>query len=143
MDGLGRAAGSPVVIRLAGKDYKMSPLTLRDFGTIEQHLLTKRPNILKEVAAACSDLPEDIAKQLMDRAYEDAKKGNTIPAAEVAEWVDSFDGMCFSIWLSLSKEHKDITQDEVMQLLSIMGPEELEQMKNMRDVASGVDELGN
>ena len=103
MDGLGRASGAPVVIQLGGSDYMMSALTLRDFGTIEQHLLTKRPNMLATVAEAVKDMPPEMAKMLMDKAYDDMKKGNTIPATEVAEWVDTFEGMVFSVWLALKK----------------------------------------
>ena len=143
MDGLGRAGASPVVIRLGGKDYLMHPLTLRDFGTVEQHLLSQRPNILKEVAEASAGLPPEQAKMLLDRAYEDMKKGNTIPATEVAECVDTFEGMVFTVWLSLQKEQKDITLDEVMELLSSMSEEEMENLKNQRDVASGLDAAGN
>ena len=143
MDGLGRAAGSPVVVRLGGRDYKMAALTLRDFGTIEQHLLARRPNILKVVAESCADLPPETAKVMMEKAYDDMKKGNTIPATEIAEWVDTFEGMVFSIWLSLQKEHAELSLDDVMTLMSAMSEEEVEGLKGLRDIASGLDEVGN
>ena len=143
MDGMGRAAGSPVVMKLGGKDYKMSALTLRDFGTIEQHLLRKRPNVLKVVGEAVKDLPAEHAKLLLDKAYEDMKRGNTIPATEVAEWVDTFEGMVFSVWLAISKNHPELALDDVMDIMSSMTEEEMEELKELRDVASGLDESGN
>jgi len=84
-----------------------------------------------------------MAKVMMEKAYDDMKKGNTIPATEIEEWVDTFEGMDFSIWLSLQKEHSELSLDDVMALMSAMSEDEVEGLKNLRDIASGLDEVGN
>ena len=121
----------------------LKPLTLRDFGTIEQHLLSKRPNVLKQVAEAAKDLPDSMAKALIDRAYDDMKAGNTVSSQEVAAYMDTFDGIAFTIWISLRKDDDTVTLDEVTESLHAMNEADVSSIAADRDFVSGLDERGN
>jgi hypothetical protein len=143
MDGLGRTSGAGKTITIGGKDFFLEPLTLRDFGVVEQHLLSKRPNPLKIVGEAAKDMPPEIAEQMFKAAYEDAKKGANVTTAEVTHFLDSFDGMSYTMYLMLRKKQPDLTQDDVYELLSQCTPEDIAQLQDDRDLVSGIDEAGN
>ena len=62
-NGINRAAAAPTSVELNGKTYLMEPLTLRDFGIIENEYMKGRPNPLQKVAEAKDILPpEDYEK---------------------------------------------------------------------------------
>lgn len=147
MDGLGRAVGAGVTLKFGEREIILEPLTLRDFGLIEQHLLSQRRSPLDLVKDVVRDLPPELAKSLLEQAYEDAKKGNTISPQEIAEWIDTFDGMAYSLWLSLEKRYPGEYQltdvHDVMQQMMESDESVMERLKALRDQASGLDERGN
>ena len=143
MDGLGRASGAGKLITIQGKDYILSPLTIRHFGMVEQQILSNRPNPLKMVAEAAADLPEELAAEMMKQAYNDAKKSNTVSANEVTEWLETFEGMCYAFFLMLKKEQPEMTHEEVYDLMSDMTPQEMAQLQEDQSQVSGLDEAGN
>lgn len=144
MDGVARPSGAGVTITFGGETLILEALTLKDFGLIENHLLSQRQNPLLVVRDVIGDLPPEMADKLLDKAYRDAKKMNEVAAEEVAEWIDTFNGMAFSLWLSLEKRYAGrFTLDNVLEIMEAISEEELEDLKNLRDQAAGLDELGN
>lgn len=142
-NGVNRAAGSPTTVTLDGKTYIMEPLTLKDFGVIENEYLKRRPNPLKAVAEAKGVLsPEDYDK-LLTQAYRDAVNVAKASPQEISEWLDTREGVVFSIWLSLRKNHPELTKEQAEQAIQEMGEQQLKGLAESRDVASGIDELGN
>lgn len=144
MDGLGRPAGAGLTIEFNGETLILSPLTLKDFGLIEQHLLSKRTNPLEMVKQHLADMPIEVATALAKEAYNDARKMNVVPADEVGEWIDSFEGLVYCFWLMIRKEHGDkYSLEQITEVMDAMSEQDLIRMKEMRDKASGTDELGN
>ena len=142
-NGVNRAAGSPTTVTLDGKTYMMEPLTLKDFGVIENEYLKRRPNPLKAVAAAKDVLSEDDYDKLLTQAYKDAVNVAKATPQEISEWLDTRDGVVFSIWLSLRKNHPELTKEQAEEAIQEMGEQQLTGLAESRDVASGIDELGN
>ena len=144
MDGVARAAGSGVSIEFNGRTLILAPLSLKDFGLIENHLLSQQLNPLDLVKVVVKDLPPELAAGLLRDAYKDAKQMNMISAAAVAEWIDTFDGMAYTMWVCLNKTYpNEFELADVVQIMQELTEDELERMKNLRDQASGIDELGN
>lgn len=144
MEGLGRAAGSGVPIRLRGETVILPPLNLKDMGVIEQHLLKTRPNPLKAAVEVIKDLPHDLARELLFKAHDDARRGNSVTAQEVALYLDTLSGLGFSLWTALKKEYGEkYSLDDVYDAVESLGTEDVQDLKDARDQASGVDELGN
>lgn len=142
-NGLNRAAAAPTSVELNGKTYLMEPLTLRDFGTIENEYLKGKPNPLQMVAEAKGILPEEDYEKLLTQAYKDATAVNKAHPQEIAEWLDTREGVIFSCWLSLKKGYPELTKEDAENAINQLGEKEMERLANDRDIASGVDELGN
>ena len=142
-NGLNRAAGSPVSIEIGGQTYIMEPLTLRDFGTLEAEYLKNKPNPLKQVAEAKEFLNDEDFQVLLTQAYRDAMEVNKATSEEIAQWLDTPAGISFSAWISMRKNHPELSREEVDDLLGTLNQQQLEHIAEQRDVASGTDELGN
>ncbi len=144
MEGLGRAAGSGVPITLRGETVILPPLNLKDMGVIEQHLLKTRPNPLKAVMEVVNELPHDLARELLFKAYDDVRRGSSVTTEDVALYLDTLSGLAFSLWVALKKEYGDKYKlDDVYDAVESLGTEDVQDLKDARDQASGVDELGN
>lgn len=143
-DGLARAAGGGVPIFFDGQTILLQPLTLKDFAAVEQYLLSKRQNPLDMVKSKLAGLDIETQKYLLELAYEDAKRQTTISASEAGEFIDSVDGLAFTLWLVLERSHQGRwTLERVNEIVKSMTPTEIQEMLRLRDQASGLDDLGN
>ena len=143
MDGLARMAGAPVFVEIDGRQYELSPLQIKDFGAIEHHLLSKRVNPVEQVIPLLSGLTPDQQKVLLQEAYRELRATNKVPASEVAKWMDSMDGVGFTIWLCLRKKHPEMTLERIEAWVQREGDRALAELVARRDQASGTDLLGN
>lgn len=151
MNGMARASGAPVPIKFAGKSLLLDPLTIKDLGTIEQLMLDKLPDPLELVMPAIDKLKKqghnDLAEKLIERAYNDAMKANKIPDKEVAAFIDTIEGMAYTFWICFGKRYGTEYSLEYilehMQNLAEDNMELLKKLKDQRDQASTLDELGN
>lgn len=109
MDGLGRAIGAPGTWRAwSGEMYLVSPLTLGDLGTVENHLLAQRQHPLEIIESELHKLPDDAHRTfLIDRAKSDLRKKKFIvTVSELMEWIETWEGTQFTAWLCLRQHHE-------------------------------------
>lgn len=140
MDGLARVSGAPTYLDIDGVRYEISPLAVRDFGAIEQRLLQVRKQRFLDSLEGLSD--ED-RRFLLEKWYSDLKTGNSISPSEVSRWIDSVEGTAFSVWLCIRKGHPDVSLKTVEDYLEREGDKALAKLQQLRDQATGTDELGN
>lgn len=172
MDGLARVAGSGIPIDFDGETLFLDPPSLRDYGALEQHLLTKRPNVIveatianrqlakmaREEAAAVPDGPDaqairmqivtearEQADAIMNKAMAQVAKVNKISPQEVADFGDCPEGFAFLLWLKLSNRYpnRNFTLKHVTEVCEKMADEDFARMLALRDQAAGTDILGN
>ena len=143
-EGLGRAAGSPVAFKFAGETRLFARLSITDIGAIEEHLKTIMPDPLELAVKAASGLPESIAKDLVRRAYDDAKKGKQIGDEEISDFVGTIKGICFCAFLSLNKANPGrYSLEEVEALAGNCTEEELANLKKIIERTMDEDPEGN
>jgi hypothetical protein len=95
MTTLSQATAAPAPLQLAGRTFLLSPLTLRDYGTIEQAMLADR----------------NAAEYLAD----EIDVAPPITAAEMAAWMYG-PGLHYTLWLTLRREHAGIPLEECREL---------------------------
>lgn len=148
MDGLAHAGGAGIEINRAnGERHFLAPMTLAEFATVEMHLLDKRRNPIDAVLPELGKLPPDMARYLLDRAYEDLKKDKgavRVSRKEVAEWLDSPEGLIYTVQMLISKGNQQhglpaVTRDQVLAIIDEVGQQE---MLRKRDLASGTGVVG-
>jgi len=143
MDGLSRAAGAPVDFKLGDQTYLMSPLEIEDIGLIENRIIKDRPNPLAVVGEARDSLPEEVFRELIQQAYQDARSANRATQQEFDEFLASHEGQIFALWLCLRHNHQELTLEFVQSEINKKSREEFAAMQKTMAVGMGTDPLGN
>lgn len=109
-------------VRLAdGREYVFSPLTI---GDLEEFARYARYSHLRDVEEQTRGIPEAIRKYLVDRAYERCAQ---MVGDEIRSVMKSLEGARYMFWLSLRKEHPEVTLANVGSLIS---PQSLEAIRS-------------
>lgn len=145
MAGLALPMGSEGTIKWQGETYRLAPLALKDFGTIQIELLKrKRERKLNTVVSLCSKIPDHLFMEMLDKVRNECD-GLTINDHEVSRWMDGDrEGICFTLWLSLEKNYPGkFKLDEMMAVMcDQISEEELLKLVATRDQVNGLDEAG-
>ena len=143
-EGLARVTSAGVPIEFDGETVLLPPLSLQDYGVIEQHILSKRPNPLKAVKEVLEGLDVEVQKHLLELAYQDMKSGSTATAAELVRFTNSTDGISMVLWLGFRKTQPGRwTLDQIQEIIGKLDASEVQKYIEASGQASGTDELGN
>lgn len=108
---------------MAGEFVLLYPLRVRDFGSIETYLLSKRLEILDHVS---------------DRKR--LKSVNHVTAEEIEDWLYTIEGHCFSLWLMLRGTK---TLPQVEKFIEGSSSDDLMSLARLRSFLSGTDLLAS
>jgi hypothetical protein len=100
--GLARMTAAPVKGTLNGKPVELCPLTLGDWGKIEQHM---RQQIMSAAASACIGIPPDRARIVMREAHKEAASTSIASEDAKAGLFASMGTMLIIVQLSMSKHN--------------------------------------
>ena len=125
MDGLHELTAAEATLTIAGRDYRMSPLRLRDWGEIERRILDTRPDPLDLVLSKLDGLPLEQQRELLSLAYDDARQGRRLTANELRQWLATPEGQVVQFWLSLRQHQPALTLEDAERLLLLAGSETL------------------
>ena len=117
MDGLHEMTAAESVWSIGGKEYRLAPLRLRDYGEMERRILAGRPDPLEVARSKLEGLAEPLQKHLLSAAYDDARRGGRVSIGELSEWMDTVEGRVYQFWLAARRNHPEVTLDEADALL--------------------------
>jgi hypothetical protein len=144
MDGVSRAVGSAVPIEINGRMLKLHPITVDDLGVVEQHILKKRGSHVQEAVKNCEGVPPEIQRMMLSEALQlDSRLKNHITSEESQLFIDSREGVKFTIWLMLNKQGQNVPFEEVSDWINNLENDALQSVMQVRDQVSAIDELGN
>jgi hypothetical protein len=98
---------------------------------------------LEKLAAMNTKASRRLAKVLQEKAYADLRKSKTtnkMTVEEVQAYLDSVDGLLFTMRICLARFTPGITDAETLRIFNWLGEEEV---KRTRDLTQGIDALGN
>ena len=142
MEGVSRAVGSGVPIRMGGKMLVLPPMTLADIGCIENYLLLQRRD-LKRVALAKvrPDDDKEVVDKIVAVANELSKnEQHYIRTSDIAAFLGTPMGLALSMWLPLQRAGYELSLEEVLRHITSQSKEGLATLITARDLASGVHE---
>jgi len=105
---------TPIDIEINGQMYKLSPLTFKDMGELQQWAYDRyQTRLYDQAARITSHVVRDtvISEAVQVRSMEEKER---IHDSEIA----SVDGTIFMLWLMLKKVHKAITIGQVTDMCS-------------------------
>lgn len=104
---LDHAIAAPAVATIAGREVKLSPLTLESYGIVVRHLKSLAYDPLPAARQIAASLPLAEAEATIRDAIAERRRsldGITIDDAIAFLFSGSFDGLSFAIWLSVPGE---------------------------------------
>jgi hypothetical protein len=133
------AIAADKLITIGGREYKLAPLTLADYGLVVRHMREIAHDPRPAARRLAATLPENEAKEVLREAVEDYKRNVVDLNAEHAiDWLffrGGVEGNAFGIWLSMQKHHAADcpTRNELYKLLMRMSqrPAEREQLQSL------------
>lgn len=126
MNDLSAHVAAPQPITLGGKAFLLSPLTIRDFKELEGYL---RMLPIQEIKPQLDGLTPDERKHLLDLAYERVRKIR-IGTADFDEASQTFNGICYMLWLCVRRRHPELTMDATADLIGQADFEQISQQVN-------------
>ena len=119
-DKLEDIAKSDIPFEIKGEKYFLSVLTIRDLADFRQYIKGEK---IKLIQISIKDSEERI--QLIQQVIN-SSVDQTLEMA-------TMDGLCFLLWKSLSKRHKDLTLQKVDSMIDL---------DNINEVSAVLNQLG-
>jgi hypothetical protein len=143
-DNLSRPVGAGGVIELNGEKLIIPAFTLRDLGTVENHLLqVRRRSIIKLAEDAYADSPPDVRKEMRQQAWQEANKLTAIGPDECLKWMDTLEGVAFTTGLLVQKGHPGkFTYEQVKSFVYGLAESGAEELADTLKQVAGVDPAG-
>jgi len=140
VDGLNALTAAPWRETIDGVDYWMEPLTLGDWGIIEEHLARQRRNPLEVAKENLAGLAADEKRALLASALEQASGAGRVTADELMDYTATPEGLGLMFWLSIRKQNPQISEGWAAELLGILDAESAARLRAEIEGASGTAE---
>ena len=158
MDGLSRALGTGPTITLCGQTFSVQGRLIRHYAEIEAQMIKERPDpfqLMREGVSAFQDNPEGM-RFFVRECYDIAKTWKSVAGHEIRDWLNTFKGNCFAVWLCIRHNNPEYLTLEKVTELMLDDAEKIAREKGEAaraakqaeieraiDQASGTDTLGN
>lgn len=106
-----QAANLGGFITLGGRELHFTPLCLNDYGLAQAHLKTHTRNPLEGIEETANKLHPEVAKVLINRAYDAYEKWGSLDTEEGKRWCASADGLAFFAFQMTRRHHPDVTME--------------------------------
>lgn len=130
LEELTAAEGTQVI---GGKEYTLTPLTMRDYGKVMKRIRGERGDPVEVAKRLCKGLPADERRVILDRAFTEATKAKHVTAEELDTWKFSIPGFCFCFWLMLLPKHPELSEEDAVQLVEQLGEESMAEIMSKGD----------
>lgn len=143
MNGLQNITGAPASIEIDGRNYQLSPLTLRALGEVERRVIVRRISPLDALADCIDRFSPAQQRLLIDRAVEETSRLSLAATQEeVAAFLASYEGICFFFYLAACDQHPEIDSPETAQrLLDRLDPLDILRVGRTLAAVAGLDAL--
>jgi len=128
MDGLNQLTAAHHAVEIGGRTYRLAPLTLRDYGEIENRVASRRPDPVAVVRRSLDGLSPAQQEFLLGRAYDKAVAARRATADEIDQWKRTPDGFCYLFWLMVRQEHPAMTLEQAAELVEQLAGEVREEV---------------
>ena len=109
--------GTGTEVDIAGKTYKMSPLTIGSYKSVAAHIKKLRR---QEIVAILNDLPETKERSAMVRELS-----RILEDSDVAAFLESLDGILYVLWCGINANHPEFKLED----FNLLSTNEVQKLK--------------
>ncbi len=137
---------SPRSVPIGGEVFEVHPLTLNDQGKLQAWLETQLPDPLGLVQAHIDKAKPsmEVSKYLLREALHEASRTRVfLNSPEALPYLNSADGICEILWLSIAKGRPDFTRERAREVFGAMTPADvlkLQMATELDQVMAGDDD---
>jgi hypothetical protein len=131
--GLNELTGADQTVEIEGRTYRLGPLTLKDYGEIENRIIARRPDPVALVLQSLHGLNPRQQEFLLGRAYDRAAAARQATIAELDLWKRTPEGVCYLFWLMVRKGHPEITFERAAELVEHLATAVREELPRRAD----------
>lgn len=134
------AMGIGGVFEFGGKQLTLTALTGEDLALARLEVRKRSEDPLEKAVVACKELPEEIGKVLIAKAYDAYLQWGNLNSFDGKMWANSIEGLEFWLYRQTRLYHPEIQREwiqEKLKELSKARHEELDNVRNQIMKASG------
>lgn len=109
-----------ISLKIKDKEYELSVLTIGDLANFRQYIKGKRIELIQDTVKETEERVALISKILDSQIDETVEMG-------------TMSGVCYLLWKSLQKKHKDLTLEDVDNMIDL---------ENIAEVSAVLTQLG-
>jgi hypothetical protein len=111
--GLAILTAAPIEIVIGRESLRATPLTLADYGELDEALLAARPDPMERALMLC----ESLQRALLSTAFDELCHGWPVTAHEMSLWMSSRAGLAHVLWLAVRTHQPHLTLQDCRELL--------------------------
>jgi hypothetical protein len=138
MDGLSQLTAADHSMVIDGRAYCLSPLTLADYGRIENQILASRPDPCDAVYQRLAGLGREEQEQELSRAYDLAAAARHVTLDDLDQWWRTPTGFCRRFWLMIRKRQPHVALEEVAAMLQRLPVERRPELVRCMEACHGL-----
>lgn len=135
MTSLPDMAGTPRIVKIRGKEYKISPLTIDDLAEFEVVVRRIRNEEIRKELKESEISEELIAQKIIEYASKPVAWGN------VQDAMNSMTGTRYILWQALKKYQPNLKLEDMGRLIALDNFEEVAKIRN--ELGGGTNERKN
>ena len=135
MSKLGTASKAPFIFVVGGREYQLAPTEIADLGEFEKWLEVRPFEAARKQMKALGDMLTPEATSIILEGAQKAADNSAIDTLSYAQRMASLEGTIYMMWLSLRKNHPDITREEVGAFVTI---DNLQEWQDRLDQVTGM-----
>lgn len=113
-------AKSGISLKIKGKEYFLNVLTIRDLADFRQYVKGERIKLVQDAVKDSGERAK-LMQQIINSSIDETLEMSTMS------------GVCYLLWKSLSKKHKDLTLQQVDEMIDL---------DNINEVSTVLTQLG-
>ena len=134
MGGLSQLTAAGHTVVLAGRTYHLNPLTLADYGEIENRILAGRPDPREDLRRRLAALDAAEQEQELARVYDQAAVAGRVTLGDLDQWWQTPAAFAFRFWLMIRGQHPQVELEEAAAIVEgLPGEKRNELVRRMED----------
>jgi hypothetical protein len=116
MGGLAELTAAAHAVAIRGRTYRLSPLTLADYGEIENQIRAARPDPLAAIAEKLAGIDQRRQQEVLGQAFDQAA-ASAVTLADLDRWWQTPRAYGYRFWLMLRRDQPEMVLSDATELL--------------------------
>jgi hypothetical protein len=138
MDGLSQLTAAGHTVTCGGRTYHLSPLTLADYGEIENQIVAARADPRGGLRQRLAGMSAEEQEQELERVFDQAVAARRVTLGDLDQWWQTWAGLCYRFWLMIRKRQPSVELEEAAAILARLSLERRAELVRRMEACYGL-----